>query len=511
MRSAAVLPTLLLSLAILSAGCGQPPGVATSASPQTRLYVRTVPPGAQVMVDGKPLGASDGLFLVPAGTSRVSVQFDGQTPQVQQVEIAAGKVTRVEIGLGEAGRWSGGTAAAGDSRDFPPVGGIIFPVEVPTTLASSRTLASPPAPLTKLDDILAKPFEFACQEMPLREAIKAIGEKAGVEIFADMRALEEAGIDSEAHLTASASGRSLAASLDAVLDDLDLTWTVVDDALKVTTREAAAEELMTHVFEVTDLCEESPDALIDPIQNAIYWDSWGADQGGIGSIRPDKSGAGSFLVVSQTIAQQRRIQGLLDSLRRLKAIPADKRFPVAGEGYWNVSEPTVRARAALGKAITVSAEKTPLRDVVVQVAKEAGLPIDIDTRAIKIAGIDLQIPVTFQAGPLPLATLLERMLRPFDLTYTILSERLVVTTREREAKRISVAVYPVNRLVGAGPKGRSFESLMNLVTTTVTPLSWADNGGVAQILPLDGDPACLVIAHSTAGHRAVDAFLRSLR
>jgi hypothetical protein len=52
---------------------------------------------------------------------------------------------------------------------------------------------------------------------------------------------------------------------------------------------------------------------------------------------------------------------------------------------------------------------------------------------------------------------------------------------------------------------------MNLVTTTVTPLSWADNGGVAQILPLDGDPACLVIAHSTAGHRAVDAFLRSLR
>jgi hypothetical protein len=501
MRSAAVLPTLLLSLAILSAGCGQPPGVATSASPKTRLYVRTVPPGAQVMVDGKPLGASDGLFLVPAGTSRVSVQFEGQEPQVQQVEIAAGQITRVEFKLGQA-------AAAG-ARGMGA--GFALRQEVPATLKSSRKLASPPKPLTKLDEVLAKPIEFEFVETPLRDAVAQIGKNAGVEMFPDMRALKEAGIDSEAPLTASASGRSLAASLDAELDDLDLTWTVVDDALKVTTREAAAEELMTHVFEVTDLCEESPDALIDPIQNAIYWDSWGADQGGIGSIRPDKSGAGSFLVVSQTIAQQRRIQGLLDSLRRLKAIPADKRFPVAGEGYWNVSEPTVRARAALGKAITVSAEKTPLRDVVVQVAKEAGVPIDIDTRAIKIAGIDLQIPVTFQAGPLPLATLLERMLRPFDLTYTILSERLVVTTREREEERISVAVYPVNRLVGAGPKGRSFQSLVDLLQATVTPDSWGELGGPAMVRWLDGEPACLVISHSTAGHRAVDAFLRSLR
>jgi hypothetical protein len=238
--------------------------------------------------------------------------------------------------------------------------------------------------------------------------------------------------------------------------------------------------------------------------------SW-TDQGGIGSIRPDKSGAGSFLVVSQTIAQQRRIQGLLDSLRRLKATPADKRSPVAGEGYWNVSEPTVQARAALEKAITVSAAEAPLRDVITQVAKQAGMPIDIDIRAFETAGIDLEIPVTFQAVPLPLATLLERMLRPFDLTYTIVADRLVITTREREAERLSVAVYPVNRLIGAGPKGRSFESLMNLVTTTVTPDSWAEVGGPAAIRWLDGDPACLVIAHSTAGHRAVDAFLRSLR
>jgi anti-sigma factor RsiW len=103
------------------------------------------------------------------------------------------------------------------------------------------------------------------------------------------------------------------------------------------------------------------------------------------------------------------------------------------------------------------------------------------------------------------------MLRPFDLTYTILSERLVVTTREREEERISVAVYPVNRLVGAGPKGRSFQSLVDLLQATVTPDSWGELGGPAMVRWLDGEPACLVISHSTAGHRAVDAFLRSLR
>jgi type II secretory pathway component GspD/PulD (secretin) len=199
------------------------------------------------------------------------------------------------------------------------------------------------------------------------------------------------------------------------------------------------------------------------------------------------------------------------SLRRLKALPAEKRSPVAAEGYWNVSEPTVQARAALEKKIPCSFNETPLRDVVTDVSKQAGVPIEIDMRAIEDAQILLDTPVSFKAGPLPPATLLDRMLGQIDLTYVIAADSLVVTTRERESERFSTAVYPVNRLISAAPRGRSLGALASLLQASVMSESWDSLGGSATIQPIDGDIPCLVIRQTTAGHRAVDAFLQALR
>jgi hypothetical protein len=515
MRSAAsvFMPALLAALSHLPTASGQSPGVATSAAAQTRLYVRTVPPGAQVTVDGKPLGASDGLFLVPAGTARVSVQFDGQEPHLQQVEIAEGQITRVEIKLAQA-------AAAAPVTPFQPGPAVVAgnagpaadfaPPPVTLALKSSRKLESPPRPLTKLDQVLAKPIEFECQECPLPDMVAQIGMEANVEMILDMRTLEAAGIHCDSPVTVAKRERSLAASLDAVLALLDLTWTVSEDVLLVTTVEAAENQIMTHVFEVTDLCDDSPATLIDPIKNAFTPESWDALDGR-GRIAPDVSDAGSFLVVSQTLAVQRQIQGFFDSLRRLKATPAEKRSPVAAEGYWNVSEPTVQARAALEKKIACAFDEFPLRLVVDQLSDQAGVPIEIDMRAIEDAGIDLDTPVSFKAGSLPLATLLDRMLGQIDLTYVIAADSLVVTTRDQAEERFSTAVYPVSRLNVTTPRGRSLERLASLLEKIVMPESWASVSGSATIQPIDGDVPCLVIRQTTAGHRAVDAFLRALR
>ena len=48
----------------------------TSATPTTRLFVRTVPHGATVTVDGEPIGKSDGLFVLPGG-HKITVELDG--------------------------------------------------------------------------------------------------------------------------------------------------------------------------------------------------------------------------------------------------------------------------------------------------------------------------------------------------------------------------------------------------------------------------------------------------
>ena len=56
---------MLWTTCLLMALGAQP--VETSPTPTTRLYVRTVPPGARVVLDGNELGMTDGLFLVPPG------------------------------------------------------------------------------------------------------------------------------------------------------------------------------------------------------------------------------------------------------------------------------------------------------------------------------------------------------------------------------------------------------------------------------------------------------------
>ena len=55
------------SVLTLRAGDGR---VTTRTEPTTRLYVRTVPPGATVKIDGKSRGNSDRLFEMPAGRTR---------------------------------------------------------------------------------------------------------------------------------------------------------------------------------------------------------------------------------------------------------------------------------------------------------------------------------------------------------------------------------------------------------------------------------------------------------
>jgi hypothetical protein len=69
------------------------------ASPPTRLYVRTVPPGAKVTLDGKSLGKSDALFPVMPGTQTVQVELAGYLPEERRVEIRAEEITRVELEL----------------------------------------------------------------------------------------------------------------------------------------------------------------------------------------------------------------------------------------------------------------------------------------------------------------------------------------------------------------------------------------------------------------------------
>ena len=84
----------------LAVGClATDPPVKTSENRDTLLYIRTDPPGAKVLLDGKELGTSDGLFRVEPGVGTILVELDGHKADAKQVTIRANRVTRIELAL----------------------------------------------------------------------------------------------------------------------------------------------------------------------------------------------------------------------------------------------------------------------------------------------------------------------------------------------------------------------------------------------------------------------------
>lgn len=71
----------------------------TGQERNTLLYVRTVPPGAKVLLDGKQLGVSDSTFFVEPGVGTIRVELEGHQPGAKEVTIQANRVTRVELEL----------------------------------------------------------------------------------------------------------------------------------------------------------------------------------------------------------------------------------------------------------------------------------------------------------------------------------------------------------------------------------------------------------------------------
>ncbi|NQT13189.1 MAG: PEGA domain-containing protein [Planctomycetes bacterium] len=75
------------------------PSFGKSNAPTTRIYVRTTPPDAKVLLDGQPIGISNGLFFAPTGDHKISLEMSSHDPHSREVKILQGQITRIEVQL----------------------------------------------------------------------------------------------------------------------------------------------------------------------------------------------------------------------------------------------------------------------------------------------------------------------------------------------------------------------------------------------------------------------------
>jgi len=171
-------------------------------------------------------------------------------------------------------------------------------------------------------------------ENPLQQVVETMQQQFGVQIVLARRKLEEASVSPDTPITRTLSRLPLESLLRRILDDIELSFTIRDDVILISTPEDIESQLITRVYPVLDLATDhdstptnrSPgsdaifgdyDSLIEVITSTLKPDSWD-DVGGPGGV--DLLPNAAALVVSQTRDVHQQIEHLLIALRRAKSV-----------------------------------------------------------------------------------------------------------------------------------------------------------------------------------------------
>jgi hypothetical protein len=387
---------------------------------------------------------------------------------------------------------------------------------------------------------MTTPFEF--RDAPLSEVVDFIQSTRQVPVFIDIRALDDVGMGADSPVTISLKGASLQSAMAHMLRELELTMTIRDSVVVITTPEEAENDLIVKMYQVADLItppkksdlfgeQGAPalDALVETITTVVAPDSWD-EVGGAGTINDEVEWG--LLAVAQTHDVHQQIESLLAAIREASKhaedqsepgedTPRAKSYVVAvGESERQAYQ---RIQQALSQTTSLEFMDAPLSEVVDYLKSVADIPILIDRRALDEIGIGTDAPVTISLEGISLNSALKLLLRQLELTVVIDDEALVITTAEEAETRREIRVYAVPDLKTPAylPFGdpqfatpatdqKCLDNLIKWLTSTIEPNSWDEVGGPGSLATLD-DRGVLVVSQSLQVQEKIAQFFQHIR
>ncbi|MBC8873273.1 MAG: hypothetical protein H8E44_27880 [Planctomycetes bacterium] len=345
----------------------------------------------------------------------------------------------------------------------------------------------------KLELALDKRVSVDFEEQPLNEVVEYLREQAGVTILVDVRALDDVGLPFDSPVSGKFSDMPLRSVLRHSLREFDLTWTLRDGALVITTPEEAECCMETRVYDVLDLVrlndQSAPDeydyhSIISLITTTIAPQSWDT-VGGPGSIEAFRGG----VVISQTPDILGQVNDVLAIFRKAKKIAEEHTCnapPTVSIDFYEDDPAVVRIERALETPMTFDFVETALHDVAEFIATKCQINVVLDRRALDDVGIGDDVPITFRANDMRVRHALIHILRNIELTWVCRNHALVITTPDEADDMLLTMAYPVADLLGKklgtdmfGDPQRlaSHDDVIDLLTSVVAPQTWDDVGG----------------------------------
>ncbi len=378
----------------------------------------------------------------------------------------------------------------------------------------------------KIEAVLNSPTELAFKDTPLTDVADYLKDKHQIEIQLDKKAMEEASIAPETKVTCNIKGITLRSALRLMLRELGLTYVIANEALYITTTEAAEAQLTTVIYPVADLVVtgqnangnattdfDSLSSLILMTVNPNTWESMGAPA----SLPHVFIGKAHLFVISQTQEAHEEIAAFLAGLREAKRAMAggkDKYRPVYVPKRGPAEE---KIEAVLNTPEELAFKNWTLTDVIESLKPHHKIEIQLDHRAMDERSISAEVQVTKNVGKMPLRTGLRRMLDDLGLTYVIENEVLLVTTKEAAEARLTPVIYPVTDLaqLWTDDKGKvwsEYDSLIKKISSKIQPKSWVEVGGPGSIMHYSiGSEEVLVISQTQQIHEDIAALLAKPR
>lgn len=147
----------------------------------------------------------------------------------------------------------------------------------------------------QIEESLDRPVNLAFEAEPLSNVVGKIGTLTGINIFLDSLGLEEEGVTTDAPVTINVNGIKLRSALNLLLEPLNLSYTIDNEVLKITSRIRQQGTLRTETYPVADLVVPIPNFAANGSMASNPYSSMGAVSYGSG-IGGNQSTPGNFQV-----------------------------------------------------------------------------------------------------------------------------------------------------------------------------------------------------------------------
>jgi hypothetical protein len=333
-------------------------------------------------------------------------------------------------------------------------------------------------------------------EQPLKDVVIYFSEYHKIPLILAADKLAEASVSFTIPVTKTPRGISLRSALNLILKDLELAYTVRDQALVITTPEDA-ERLRTIAYQVRDLAEVQTGfpgigSLGELIRATIAPDRWSHAMG----AGPWYAGD-DWLVIDQTDEVHEQVAALLATLRHMLAVEAHGPSQPIGP----MRDMDRRIREALERPVKLDFDQMPLKDTVLYLSESLQVPILFSLKKLDEAAVSPDLPVTFHTSPIPARVALARFLKTAELDYVIRDEVLQITTTEDVESHLIARIYDTRTILEQMPG----QQLRDFVRDNVQPDSWNYRGGGADIIR-----GLLVVSHTDRRHEEVERLVEKL-